>query len=156
MADLVEMKKPTSFMSSVVSGMTGYVKGMLGGGLLGAVGGALLGAVIAGAGLAIAGTSGGLVPALGLIAASAGSWAMGGAAAGAAVGGTAGLVTGVVRSREANQPSAQDIVNVAKISFSQGVQVGAHVEQMQGKGKAVLREEARRNQNVMGEHHSLQ
>ena len=150
----VEMKKPASFMSSVMSGMTGYVKGALGGGLIGAVGGALVGALVAGVSLLAAGASGGLLPAFGILAASAGTFALGGAAAGAALGSTAGMITGVVRSREANQPTAQDIVNVAKISFSQGVQVGAHVEQQQAKMKHTVREDNRRT--AMPEHHSLQ
>jgi hypothetical protein len=115
MADLV--KKP-SFFGSMMNGITGTVKGTLAGGAVGIITGAAIGAI---AGLA----TGGL--ALAAVAGAAVTGAMIGGAALALIGSAAGMVTGVVRHREAAQPSAQDVVSVAKVSFAQGVSVGHNI-----------------------------
>jgi hypothetical protein len=138
MADQLELPKKASFFSSVMSGIGGYFKGMLAGGVVGAVGGALVGAVIAGITLATGG-----VATAGIAAALIGGQALTGALIGgsalASIGAIAGAITGVVKSREANQPTAEDVVNVAKISFAQGVAVGHNLEHaqhhQQGKGQ---------------------
>ncbi|MBY0407907.1 MAG: hypothetical protein K2Q01_09465 [Rickettsiales bacterium] len=139
------LEKKPSFFSSVMSGIGGYIKGAITAGLAGGFGGAIIGAIVGGIGLALGGPV-----TLAAGAAAVGMSALGGAAIGgsilASLGAVAGMVTGVVRSREAKQPSAEDIVNVAKISFAQGVNVGAHVERAQGKGKhetAYLEEKSR-------------
>lgn len=128
------MEKKPSFVSSVMSGLGGYVKGAITAGLAGGAGGAVIGAVIAGITLA---TGGAATVAAGALAVAGG--ALIGAGIGAAVlaplGAVAGLVTGVVKSREAGQPSAQDIVNVAKVSFAQGMQVGHQIEHVKHHGK---------------------
>ena len=104
-----------SFMRSTLSGMLGTLKGALVGGGVGAA----IGAVV-GIGVAIA--SGGLaLPALAfgaIVGAQLFALPM------ALVGALSGTVTGVVQSREAAQPSANDMVNVAKIAYAQGVSVG--------------------------------
>jgi|GEM_PF-4795429 len=125
-----ELPKRPSFIGSVMSGIGGWIKGALSGGLVGALGGALVGAIVGGVGLALATGAAPLTLAAGAIAVglSAATGAGIGAAALGAVGAVAGTVTGVVRSREAGQPSAEDVVNVAKISFAQGVAVGHNIE----------------------------
>lgn len=128
----LELPKKATFVQSVMAGIGGWVKGALSGGIVGAIGGALVGALVGGALLA-AGTV--ALPATGALAAGAaivGLTAAKGAAVGAAalgsIGATAGTITGVMRSREIGQPSAEDVVNVAKISFAQGVAVGHNIE----------------------------
>ena len=128
------LEKKPSFFSSVMSGIGGYVKGAISAALAGGIGGALIGAVIGGITLATGGAA--TIPAaIGAVALSA----LGGAGIGAAVmaplGALAGMITGVVKSREAGQPSAKDVINVAKISFAQGVQAGAQLEKTHGTGK---------------------
>lgn len=125
-----EMKPKASFVSSTWEGIKGYVKGVVAGGIIGIIGGAIGGAVL-----------GFVTGGFGLEAAIA-TGLMGGAIGGvslAGIGGVAGAMTGVVRSREANQPTAEDIVNVAKISFAQGVGVGQHLghEQVRQATKSV-------------------
>ncbi len=140
MADeVMDLPKKPSFFSSVASGIGGFVKGALSGGIMGVIGGSL----IALAAVGIAAVAG--VPMLGvgsvaafLATEAATTGAVVGAAAitGAAVGGAAlatigagaGTITGVIKSREEGQPKAEDIVNVAKISFAQGVAVGHNIE----------------------------
>lgn len=111
------LEKP-SFIKSTVSGMTGFVQGTLTGGIIGAAGGAIIAGILAAftGGL---GAIGGALIGGGVI----GALAMG------SVGAMAGTMTGVVKSREASQPSAQDVVNVAKVAFSQGVIVGHTMSQ---------------------------
>lgn len=104
----------TSFMGSVIEGAAGAVKGAIGLGLLGAAIGAIVGVALGGFGLMG-------VPS---IIAGLGTGAMTGGIMGANAGSFLGAITGIVKSREANAPEAQDVVNVAKISFAQGVQVG--------------------------------
>lgn len=134
MVDQPQLPQKASFFSSVMGGIGGYFKGMLAGGVVGAAGGALVGAVIAGFTLLTGG-----VGTLGVAAAVVGAQALSGALIGgsalASIGAIAGAITGVVKTREANQPTAQDVVNVAKISFAQGVAVGHHLEQAQGHGQ---------------------
>lgn len=140
MADqLPELPKKPSFISSVASGIGGFIKGALSGGIMGALGGALVG--LAAVGIAaiviptapIAAAAGFLgLAADATVGAVLGSAALTGAAVGGAalatVGAGAGTMTGVIRSREEGQPKAEDIVNVAKISFAQGVAVGHNIE----------------------------
>ncbi|MFW0776616.1 MAG: hypothetical protein ACN2B6_02730 [Rickettsiales bacterium] len=110
------MAKGTSFIESVSAGIRGYAKGLLVGGATGAVAGAVVGAI------AVAVTGGGL----GLAALGAGALtgALSAGAAFAAIGAIAGLATDVVRSREKNQVSAEDVTNVANIAFAQGLAMG--------------------------------
>jgi hypothetical protein len=130
-----EITRRPSFLSSMTSGIGGFFKGMLSGGVIGAVGGALL----ALAALGITAVTGvdvldAAVPLLGdvgigaVIGATAATGAAIGGSALATVGAAAGTVTGVVKSREEGLPRAEDIVNVAKISFAQGVAVGHNIE----------------------------
>lgn len=106
---IVEPKK-TSFTESLVSGINGAFKGFFTGGLIGIVSGAAIGAII------------------GIFTGGIGVAALAGAQAGglllASIGSTAGIMTGVVQSREKNQVSARDVVNVATISYAQGMGVG--------------------------------
>lgn len=118
MADINE--KP-SFLSSVVSGAKGWVKGLLAGGVVGVVTGGLVGVVV---GVATGGFG---IAALG--AAGVGAY-VGGSILGS-IGSLAGTVTEVVRSREAGQPSANDILNVAKVSYAQGIATGHALSQQQ-------------------------
>jgi hypothetical protein len=109
---MADANKP-SFFGSVISGITGYIKGALAGGAVGIATGAVLGAIV---GAIVIGTGG-----------MAGAAVVGAMYLGSAFGGIgalAGTVTGVVKSRETGQPSAQDIANVAKASYQQGVSVG--------------------------------
>ena len=126
--------KPT-FFSSVLSGIAGYVKGMIVGGVTGGAVGAAVGAVIGIAALLVGGATLPLIPAMLAI----GGMAMGGAVLGgsfmAGIGALSGTVTGVVKSREASQPSTQDVLNVANISFAQGVESGRAMEQQQEETK---------------------
>ena len=130
MADeVMDLPKKPSFFSSVASGIGGFVKGALSGGIMGIIGGALVGAAVAAIGFIAA-------PAVGLttaaiataIGAEAAIGAVLGGAALATIGAAAGTMTGVIKSREEGQPRAEDIVNVAKISFAQGVAVGHNIE----------------------------
>lgn len=140
MADeLPELPKKPSFFSSVASGIGGFFKGALSGGAIGIIGGSLLAlaavgiAAVAGAPVmatatAIGATMGIEVGIGTVIGAVAAAGAVVGGTSMAAVGAAAGTMTGVVRSREEGQPKAEDIVNVAKISFAQGVAVGHNIE----------------------------
>ncbi len=128
------IKNKPSFVSSVLSGVGGYIKGAIAAGIAGGVGGAIVGAALGGLALATGGAST-IGLALAAVASSTVSGAVMGAAILAPLGALAGLITGVVRSREPEQASAKDIINVAKISFAQGVQVGAKMEKMHSAGK---------------------
>ena len=109
-----------SFFKSMMEGIKGYVKGALAGGVVGVISGAAVGA---------------LLGAVGLVSLSTGAAAIAGAiwvgSAMAGVGALSGTVTGVVRSREAANPSAQDVLGVAKATFAQGVAVGQQMGQAQ-------------------------
>lgn len=108
------MAKP-SFLGSVISGVTGAVKGAIGLGVLAAAAGALIGTGLgAFAAVGIAG---------GMVGGAIGGTIIGGMI-GAALGAPLGTITGIVKSREGDSPEAQDIVNLAKISFAQGVVAG--------------------------------
>lgn len=115
-----------SFFSTTLSGITGSIKGALTGLAVGAALGAAIGATIAVA------TVGFGIPAL-----------LGGAILGAqyvgipmgVIGAMSGTMTGVVTSREQGSPTAGDMMNVAKMAYSQGVSVGRQMEQEQGKGQ---------------------
>jgi hypothetical protein len=105
--------KPT-FFQSMMSGIKGWTKGLFAGGAVGAATGLIVGAII------------GLLPGVAL--ATAAAYGLGyGTLLFASVGATSGAVTEVVRSREAHQVSGQDVTNVAKIAFAQGVSVGQQV-----------------------------
>lgn len=121
-------QQKTSFIKSVLSGITGFVKGAVTGGVVGAVSGAAVGAVV---GLLTGGVG------------AAGAAALVGLGYGAPIfawiGGLTGMATGVVHSREP-EVSAQDVVNVANIAFAQGVQVGhemtvAHGQQAEAESR---------------------
>lgn len=107
-------KQRPSFLSSVMAGVMGAVKGALALGAIAAVGGAAVGAI----------ASGGAIP---VALAFAGLAGYAGGLLGASIGG----YTGVLQSREAAAPDAQDIINVANISFAQGVEVGHHQQAAQ-------------------------
>jgi hypothetical protein len=136
-----EPKKP-SFLSSVMSGIAGSVKGALAGGAVGA----LMGAV---AGAAIAAATGGLALPVIALGALVGAEVVG--VTMAAVGALSGTVTGVVTSREAVQPASNDIANVAKVSYSQGVSRGLEIAKEQdgpadGKSATQWRDKATQEQ----------
>lgn len=114
------MAERPSFIKSVMSGIVGFVDGVIAGGLIGAVGGAIVGAIYA--------VVTGDVANAGTIATE--SAALSGTLMGS-VGGVAGAMTGVVKSREAGVPSAQDITNAVNIAFAQGVGVGHNIAQVQ-------------------------
>lgn len=121
MADNNEPKKP-SFLSSVMSGIAGSVKGALAGGAVGAAMGALAGAAIAAA------TGGLALPVIGL-GALVGAEVVG--VTMAAVGALSGTVTGVVASREPVQPTVNEAVNIAKVSYAQGMSRGLEMAKEQ-------------------------
>ena len=50
------------------------------------------------------------------------------------VGAAAGTITGVVKSREVPQPGMENVANIAKVSFAQGVAVGHSIEQAAHQG----------------------
>lgn len=106
------------------AGIGGFIRGFIKTALTGGVIGGLLGGLIAGAAMLVGGAP--------LALAGIGASALAGGAIGAAIlapiGALSGMVTGIVRSREANQPTAQDIINVANISLAQGINVGRHIE----------------------------
>ena len=151
MAELNPMtqSKP-SFSTSVLSGVGGYIKGAITAAIAGGIGGAIIGAALGGLALATGGAAS-IGLAFGAIASSAISGSIVGAAILAPLGALAGLVTGVVRSRETASPTAKDIVNVAKISFSQGVHVGSQLEKAHGKGKFELAYVEDKNKPIMAE-----
>jgi hypothetical protein len=146
MADTAQ--KP-SFLSSMWSGVKGYVKGGLVGAGLGILLGAAVGALVGtffpidfvtatGEAIKIAGTASGAAFGAGALGTVFGS-----------IGALSGMATDVVRSREMGQPTANDIVNVAKVSYAQGIATGHAIaqeqEQQQGEQKSfVEREEKRR------------
>lgn len=117
---VIQEPQRTSFAESLASGIGGFIKGAFSGGLIGAIGGAAVGAILA--------LTGVLTGGVGAAALAAAAW---GAAGMGAVGALAGTTTGVVQSREKNQVSAQDVVNVATISYAQGMGVGHHLAQEQ-------------------------
>jgi len=116
-------KKP-SFTKTVTKGITGFFKG----GLVGAGVGAVVGGVV-----------GIIIPPFGIAGAILGAAV--GATSIAGIGALAGTVTGVVKSREAGQVNAEDVVNVAKISFAQGVATGqsGHVQRLEAQ-RAMMQE----------------
>ena len=125
MAEMILQKKP-SFFASMISGVNGWVKGLIAGGLIGAVMGAAIGAVVA----LVTGSFEGGIKAAEIGAAALNTAGMSAAFMGS-IGSLAGTVTEVVRSREAAMPSGNDIVNVAKISYAQGIATGHAISQQQ-------------------------
>lgn len=165
---MMEPQKP-SFLKSTFSGMKGWVKGLLAGGAVGVIAGGLIGAV---AGLIVPGAGEAIMGALSTstgVAATATTASIvsmgaigGGAAAGAALGGamlagvgaTAGTLTGVVQSRDQGQVQAEDVVNVAKISYAQGMGMGQQMGREQAAHEAqthfrdkIMKERAARGQS---------
>lgn len=128
-----------TFLQSVASGIKGFIKGGLAGAAVGIAVGGVVGAA---AGLLLSGLSL-VLPAIGL-----GAY-FGGAILGS-IGALAGLTTEVVRSRESASPSANDIVNVAKVSYAQGIATGHGLAQEQQAGQSTQwqdRENQRRAAN---------
>jgi hypothetical protein len=115
----MQQQKP-SFFSSVVSGIGGWFKGLFSGGVVGAIGGGLLLTALAVGGALIAGNP--------VTWALAGGAALSGATIGASViapiGALAGAVTGVVKNREAANPSAGELVNALNMAHQHGQMVG--------------------------------
>jgi hypothetical protein len=75
------------------------------------------------------------------------------------IGALAGTTTGVVKSREQGQVSAQDVVNVATISYAQGMGVGHSIGKEQAATEAqshfrdkILKERAARGQGQQQVH----
>jgi len=145
----VQLQQKPSFIHSTWEGIKGFVIGAITGGAIGA----LIGAVVIGAigaltgyfapdvlaplaersgelGLGIdaattiQGMSGAVLGSL----SGAATGAFAGASLLASIGAWAGLTAGVVKSREANQPSAEDVVNIVKIAHAHGVGVGSHIQ----------------------------
>ncbi len=114
--------KPT-FFGSLNASSWGFVKGAIALGVIGALGGAIIGTGLGAFGIGVATTTTSFVSLAGAV-----KGALLGAAIGAAslaeLGAVIGTYTGVMQYREAATPSAQDIINVANISFAQGVSVG--------------------------------
>ena len=168
-----EGPKPKSFVGSVISGITGFVKGGFSGGIIGAIAGAallttavavayatggfgsseLLGKVaefigakgigtttsqlveIAGKGAEIVTNTTFAAPTLGAFLGAAATLGSGiGAATLGLIGAAAGTITGVVKSREVPQPGMENVANIAKVSFAQGVAVGHSIEQAAHQG----------------------
>jgi hypothetical protein len=102
------MEKPT-FFESLKAGAIGMFKGAATLGIAGLVAGAALGAVLGGTALIAGGAP--------MVAAA---FAIGFAEIGITVGGIIGGFTGVAQNREAQAPDAQDMINLANISFAQG------------------------------------
>jgi hypothetical protein len=140
------------FLSSMMSGIKGWVKGAIAGGVIGLIAGAVIGGVVAlinpVAGAEVFALTTAETASLGAATITVIGTALAGASALGSLGGLAGAMTEVVRSREAAQPSAQDIVGVAKMSFAQGVAVGHNIAQQQQQEQAgpsfVERENQRR------------
>lgn len=113
-----------SFFKSMWDGIDGYVKG----GIVAALAGAAVGTVI-GLGVGLLAPAAVMATAIGSV---IGSAPLGGAVLGAILGGTtlfpigalSGTITGVVKSRETEQPKAEEIAHVANASFTQGMIVG--------------------------------
>lgn len=101
--------KPT-FFESLRAGVYGMAKGALMLGGIGLVVGGGVGALI------------GALPGVSLFAGLAGAALF--AEMGMLVGGVLGAFTGIAQSREQGVVSAEDVVNVANISFAQGVEAG--------------------------------
>lgn len=138
--EIQELPKKPSFFASVASGIGGFIKGTLAGGFMGVIGGGLIGALA----IAVGAIMGGPLT-IAAVGASALLGATIGASALATVGAAAGTMTSVVRSREAGQPTAEDVVNVAKISFAQGVSVSM----MQGAALAQQQPETTHNRDKL-------
>ncbi len=108
----IATEKP-SFFESLKAGFFGMVRGAVIVGAIGLVAGAGLGALLGGIGIVPGGA-----------AAVATVGAIGFAQMGVSVGGLIGSFTGIAMSREAVAVDAQDVINVANISFAQGVETG--------------------------------
>lgn len=141
--------KPT-FAQSVVSGIAGAAKGAISGSITGAIGGAFVGAALGGLAVATGGAAGVLAALATIGSATLGSSVIG-AAVFAPIGALAGLVTNVVKSRETRSPTATDMANVAKISFAQGVQVGAKLERASNQSRFEQTYIDEKQKLVMGE-----
>ncbi len=131
----MEAKKP-SFFSSVMSGIKGFIKGSLAGGVVGIVAGAAVATVLAliapEASLEVLKVSApGALGTIGTVGTAAVSGAFSGAGLFGLIGGYSGMATEVVKSREAGQVTAQDVVGVAKLSYAQGIGVGHQIAQAQ-------------------------
>lgn len=140
------MEEKKSFLGSVMDGIGGFIKGAFTGGAIGAIGGAAIAAVGAlvfpgaaetlltaitastGAGAAVATNA---IANVGIVGLSTITGAVAGASTFGAVGGYSGMATEVIRGREAGQVSGEDVANVAKISYAQGVMVGHNIAQEQ-------------------------
>ena len=101
-----------SVIGSLAAGTLGFIKGAIALGAIGAAVGTVIGAGLGAFGI---GTSS--------MAAGAAFGAVRGVAY-AALGAIIGGASSVMQYREAKGPDAQDIINVANISFAQGVEVG--------------------------------
>jgi hypothetical protein len=102
-----------SFLDSLKAGAFGMAKGAVMLGLLGIVAGGALGAALGAASI---------IPGGAATAATLGAIAFG--QMGTVIGTIIGGFTGVVASREVQAVDAQDVINIANISFAQGVEVG--------------------------------
>jgi hypothetical protein len=153
---MADNQKP-SFMRSMISGIAGYAKGAIAGGLVGALAGAAIGGVIAlfspEAGIEIfkaIATAGTQVPALGATAIGAIGGALSGGAVLASIGAFTGAITGVVKSREVAQQDLQQVADIAKASFAQGMAMGQELEQQRSKTPWQDRIAAERTQTQSG------
>ena len=129
----------SSFFRSTMEGIKGYVKGAIAGGLTGIVAGAAVGAIV-----------GIFLPMGSIAAAGVGAMWVGSALAG--LGSFSGMATGVVQSREGAKINAQDVINVANISFAQGVSSAQQLAQAEEKSQPSTRwrdREAQRRQVAM-------
>lgn len=109
------------FNRSLLAGLKGMAKGALVLGITGLIAGAALGGLLGATAI---------MPGGALFVGSTAAAALG--QMGAVIGTIIGGFTGVVASREVQAPDAQDVINIANISFAQGVAVGRSKELSEG------------------------
>ena len=118
----LEQPKPTSFLRSTWEGIKGFFKGGIVGGGIGAIGGTVVGAAIALVGAFF--MPGAITWGLGGVGGAAVFGAALGSLSLATIGMPAGVIAGVVKSREAAQPSAGALVNALNMAHQHGELVG--------------------------------
>lgn len=121
---------PPSFMRTMMSGVKGFFKGAVAGGAVGSIAGAVMGAAALMASFSFGNAIGSLDVPFTMAAASAA-----GTAIFAAIGAISGTMTDIVRCRETNHFSTQDVVTVAQISYAQGLSQGLSQQQETGKSQ---------------------
>ncbi len=128
------MEEKKSFLDSTTDGMWGFIKGALTGGVIGALAGAAIAGIAAlvfpGVGEVLGAAITGQAATLSKVGVTLVGGLVGASTFGA-IGGYSGMATEVIRGRESTQISGQDVANVAKISYAQGMMVGHNIAQEQ-------------------------